>query len=54
MPALLDDTILIRAECQKLGRTLAFSVGDIFLESNQKLVASGKHVKAVLNRSFFD
>lgn len=54
VPAKLNDTLLIKAECQKLGKTLAFSTADIYIEDKLKLVASGRHVKAILNRSFFD
>ncbi len=44
-PAHLGDTLVINAECQKLGRTLAFATVDILKKENGRLVAQGRQTK---------
>ena len=43
-PAHIGDTLLIDAECQKLGKTLAFAAVDIH-KKDGSLVAQGRHTK---------
>ena len=46
--ARLGDTILIEAECLKLGKTLAFATVDIRNKSDGgKIVAQGRHTKHI-------
>lgn len=51
-PATIKDHILIRAECTKVGKTLAFTQGDIFIEETLKMVGRGQHLKAMLDQPF--
>ena len=47
-PAKQGDTILIEAECLKVGRSLAFATVDIRNKSNDgRLVAQGRHTKYI-------
>ncbi|CAD8084001.1 unnamed protein product [Paramecium primaurelia] len=53
-PAKLNDSLLIHAVCQKVGKNIAYSVCDIYEEHDMKLVTTGRHIKAVLSGTFFD
>ena len=47
-PAKKGDTILIEADCLKLGRSLAFATVDIRNKSDGgRLVAQGRHTKHI-------
>lgn len=51
-PATVKDHLLIRAECPKVGKTLAFTNADLFVEETLKIVGKGSHIKAMLNQPF--
>lgn len=51
-PATTKDHILIRAECSKVGKTLAFTQADIFTEEGLKIVGKGQHIKAMLDQPY--
>jgi acyl-coenzyme A thioesterase 13 len=52
-PALLHDKLLINAECQRMGRTIAFTTCEIYKDMEDfKLVSNGRHIKAVMNEPF--
>jgi len=48
-PATVKDHLLIRAECLKVGKSLAFTHADIFIEESLKMVGKGQHLKAMMN-----
>jgi len=51
-PATTKDQLLIRAECSKVGKSLAFTSADIFTEEGLKMVGKGQHIKAMLNQPY--
>ena len=51
-PATTQDHLLIRAECPKIGKSLAFTNADLFIEESLKIVGKGSHIKAMLNMPF--
>lgn len=44
-PAYIGDTLVISAECLKLGKTLAFATVDIHKKEDGRLVAQGTQTK---------
>lgn len=52
-PAKINDSILIKAICTKIGKNVAFSTAEIYDEKGLKLLATGSHVKAVLSGTSF-
>ena len=51
-PANINDNLIIKSECTKLGKSLAYSDAKVFVGS--KLIISFRHVKAFLKESYFD
>ena len=51
-PTNFNDNLLIRSECTRIGKTLAFSDARIFVDN--KLIVSYRHVKAFMKESYFD
>lgn len=51
-PASDQEHLLIQAECSKVGKNLAFTSADIYVEETMKLVGRGQHVKAMLSQPY--
>lgn len=51
-PANLNDDLIIRSECTRIGKNLAFSDARVY--GRDKLLVSYRHVKAVFKDSYFD
>lgn len=51
-PANFNDNLIIKNECTKIGKNMAFSDAKIFCDNKQ--IVSYRHVKAVLKDSYFD
>ena len=45
----VGDDLIIKSECIRIGKTIAFTECSILLESSDLLLASGSHIKAFLN-----
>lgn len=48
----VDETFLILSETLKVGKNAAFCEAKIYEENLLKLIATGKHLKALLNEPF--
>lgn len=46
-PAPLGKTVIINAQCSKIGKTLAFATVDISDKDTGKLIAQGRHTKYI-------
>ena len=51
-PTNLNDNLIIKSECTKMGKSLAFSDAKIFVDN--KMIVSYRHVKAILKEHYFD
>ena len=50
--ASVNDILIIKSECSKVGKNLAFTDAKLYVDDN--LIVSYRHVKAVLKDSYFD
>lgn len=51
-PGKLNETIFILAECDKIGKALAFSNAHVYGEDQTRLIGGGRHIKAMLDQPF--
>jgi len=51
-PATVNDNLLILSECYKVGKTMAFTKADLYIEDGLKLIGTGRHLKAMLAQKF--
>lgn len=51
-PGKLDEILYILADCEKVGKSIAFSSAQIFGEDKKRLVGAGRHLKAILDQPF--
>ncbi|CAG8516867.1 5997_t:CDS:2, partial [Acaulospora colombiana] len=40
-----DDILLMKSECLKIGKTLAFTTVDLYNKKDNRLIAQGRHTK---------
>lgn len=46
-PAKIGETVIIDAECLKIGKTLAFATVSLLNKDTGKLIAQGRHTKYI-------
>lgn len=46
-PPKIGDTVVINAECLKIGRKLAFATVDFLDKDTGKIIAQGRHTKII-------
>jgi len=51
-PAMLDEYLIIQADCLRVGKTMAFTEAKVFTQNPYKLIISGSHIKALLDEPF--